>query len=69
MLPGNDSLRLGIVHHGDFYDIALCRNFPGRRGDSGTECSDLFASLFAQIVNRQLEAGPGDVRGHGSGFR
>ena len=69
MLSGNDPLRLGIVDDRDFYDIALFRNFPGRCDDPGAERSELFAPLFAQIVNRQLEAGFGDVRSHGLSHR
>jgi hypothetical protein len=69
MLPANDPLRLGIVDDRDFYDIALCRNFSGRCDDPGPERSELFAPLFAQIVNRQLEAGSGDVRSHGLSHR
>ena len=69
MLPGNDPLRLGIVDHCDFDNIALFRDFPGRCGDPGAERSDLFARLFAQIANRELEAGSGDVRGHGLSHR
>ncbi len=65
MLSGNDPLRLGIVDDGDFYDIALCRNFPRRRDNPGAERRELFAPLFAQIANRQLEAGFDDVGSHG----
>jgi hypothetical protein len=69
MLSNNDLFRLGIVDDRDFYDIALFRNFAGRWDDRGAERSQLFARLFAQIANRQLEAGSGDIRGHGLSHR
>jgi hypothetical protein len=69
MFSGNDPLRLSIVNDRDFYDIALFRDFPGRCDNSGTERSELFARLLAQIANRQLKAGFGDVCGHGLSHR
>ncbi len=65
VLSGNDPLRLVIVDDGDFYDVAFFRNFAGRCGDPGAERGELLAALFAQVANRQLEAGSGDVCGHG----
>src|SRR5712692_10395721 len=65
LLTGNDLFRLVIVDYYDFYDIAMFRDFPGRSGSLRAEQSELFARLFAKIVNRQIKAGSGDVRGYG----
>ena len=64
MLSGDDLLRLCIVDDCNFYDIALFGDFPGRCGDFGAERGERFARFVAQIVNRKLEAGFGDVRRH-----
>jgi hypothetical protein len=69
LLPGNDPFRLVIVDYYDFYDIGMFRDFPGRSGGLRAEQSELFARLFAQIVNRQIEAGSGDVRSYGLSHR
>ena len=65
LLPGNNPFHLVIVDYYDFYDIAMFRDFAGRSGSLRAKQSEFFAWLFAEIVNRQIEAGSGDVRSYG----
>jgi hypothetical protein len=69
MLSGDDLLRLRIVDNRNFDDVALFGDFPGRCGDFRAERSQRFARFVAQIVDRKLEAGFGDVRRHGLSHR
>src|SRR5262249_22625361 len=63
-LADNNLLRLGVIDDRDFYNVALFRDFLRRSGDPGTDRSERFARLLAQIENRKLEAGFDDVCGH-----